>query len=72
MSTKRWGADVPVSMPEPPAADNPIMRTYGGFGMTEGGITAALSTADLEELLINFFGPIGGETDGSDSPEPSV
>jgi hypothetical protein len=65
--TKQWGSDVPVSMPEEVSADKTVRANYGGIGMTDLGPTAVVSRTDLEELLLNFFGPSDwSHADGGD------
>jgi hypothetical protein len=52
-----WGADVPVSMPEPLSEDNPGLIDMDGFCFTASGIAHNLSRADWEVLSVPTFSP---------------
>lgn len=59
---RSWGADVPVSMPEPLHPDRQVLVDMGGFGFTIFGITQNFRTTDLEEYRPVFAPP---QTDGT-------
>ena len=50
-----WGADVPISMPQP--TDDPILIDMGAHGFTVNGLQHNLSRADLEEYTQPTFSP---------------
>lgn len=49
-----WGADTPVSLPVPMHADDVAYVDFGGFAMTEFGISHNFRETDLEEYLPSF------------------
>lgn len=51
-----WGADVPVSMPQP--APEPVMVEMYGFGMTQYRLVHSLSRADYESLAVPVYAPV--------------
>ena len=61
--SEHWATDVPISFPEPPSEDAPVLVDFDGFGFTSGGIVHNLSGADLEEMVTPTFAPqgFGGE-----------
>jgi len=52
-----WGADVPVSMPVPPPADEPVMVTMDGFGVTSFRLVHNLTARDYEALSVPVYAP---------------
>lgn len=52
-----WGADVPVSMPQPLDESNPALIPMDGFAFTWNGIAHDLSQADWEIRAIPTFAP---------------
>lgn len=58
-----WGCDAPVSMPEPPRVDQPVLTDFnsGGFGFTSGGIVHTITAAHLEQLVASRFAPAGDQ-----------
>ena len=54
-----WGADVPVSKPEPAADDLPILVDFGGVGMTAGGLTTTITSSDIDDVFLPPFAPEG-------------
>jgi hypothetical protein len=57
MSDTPWASDVRVSLPQPLAADNPVLVSMFGFGFTERGLFHNLSVADHEALSWPNFAP---------------
>lgn len=53
----QWGADVPVSMPQPLPPDVEGIVPMGGFVMTESGLFPDLSAADHERLSRPAYAP---------------
>lgn len=53
----QWGADVPVSLPQPLPQDSPGLVPMGGFTMTRYGLFPDLSEADHERLSHPFYAP---------------
>ncbi|MFI0967064.1 hypothetical protein ACH4S8_37620 [Streptomyces sp. NPDC021080] len=53
----QWGADVPVSMPQPLPAKLGNTVPMGGFVMTENGLFHDLSAADHARLSRPSFAP---------------
>lgn len=54
-----WGSDVPISMPSPPAKDQPGLQSVGvGFTMTAGGIFPDLDEASFEEYITPTYSPL--------------
>jgi hypothetical protein len=60
-----WGADVPVSMPQPAPTDAGAVVPMGGMAFTAAGLVHDLTEVDREELLSRGYGP-GGGMDGDD------
>lgn len=52
-----WGADVPVSMPQPLDEANPGLVPMDGFCFTSAGLAHDLSRADWERLVVPTFAP---------------
>jgi hypothetical protein len=52
-----WGADVPISMPQPLDRDTVVLRQLGGFCFTTGGIAHNFTTSDLDSYLTPVFQP---------------
>lgn len=57
MSDTTWGADVPVSMPEPLDANVPSLVPMSGFTMTEWGLQHDLNEATHEAIRTPTFAP---------------
>jgi len=53
----QWGADVPISMPQPLRADQEGIVAMGGFVMTVDGLFPDMSTADHERLSRPSYAP---------------
>lgn len=53
-----WGADVPVSMPQP-TDDDLVQVDFGGFAFTPSGIAHAISPVDIERVYSPFYAPEG-------------
>lgn len=56
MATQDWGADVPVSMPEPPAEQG-LVPMYG-FVFTASGLFHDLTQAEHERLSLPTYAPM--------------
>jgi hypothetical protein len=56
-----WGADVPVSAPEPLLDPNYCQVDMGGFGFGVSGIAHQFTTVDNETLMIPFWSPLASE-----------
>lgn len=54
---RSWGADVMVSLPVVPSAENEAFIDMGGFGWGPNGLVHMMSTAIREEIISNFFHP---------------
>ena len=52
-----WGADVPVSMPLPPAAGEEILVPMYGFGMTQFRLVHDITGPEYESLSVPVFAP---------------
>ena len=52
-----WGADTPISMPEPITADRVIYKDMGGFCSTTYGIGHNFTRSDLEVFTNPIFSP---------------
>jgi hypothetical protein len=52
-----WGADVPVSMPLPPPANEPVMVNMYGMGMTQFRLVHALTTREYQDLSVPVYQP---------------
>lgn len=57
MTDMPWGADVPVSMPEPLKEGAPGLVPMSGFTMTEWGLRHDLNEATHEEIRTPTFAP---------------
>ena len=57
-----WSSDAIISMPEPPASDQPVLVDLEGFGFTSGGICHNLTEADHEKLMAPHWAPAGEHT----------
>jgi hypothetical protein len=53
----QWGADVPISMPQPLRADQEAIVPMGGFVMTTDGLWPDMSAADHERLATPSYAP---------------
>jgi hypothetical protein len=53
----QWGADVPISMPQPLRADQEAIVPMGGFVMTLDGLYPDMSAADHERLATPAYAP---------------
>ena len=45
----KWGADVPISLPEPPSSKGLV--AMGGWTFTEGGLAHDISEADRQAMV---------------------
>lgn len=52
-----WGADTPISLPEPLDPDRPALVAFGGFAFTAGGIAHDLTEAERDQLATPYFAP---------------
>jgi hypothetical protein len=52
-----WGADVPVSLPQPLSEDNIGIVPMDGFCFTESGLFFDLSQADFDRISTPSFAP---------------
>jgi hypothetical protein len=52
-----WGSDVPVSLPQPLAEDNPGVVPMDGFCFTPNGLFFDLSEADYQRISSPTFAP---------------
>lgn len=57
-STPVWGADGPISMPEPPQGEADRLVSFGGFAFGVNGLVPDLSDSDLQDYLLPFFAPV--------------
>lgn len=53
----QWGADVPISMPQPLRADQEAIVPMNGFVMTLDGLYPDMSAADHERLATPVYAP---------------
>jgi hypothetical protein len=53
-----WGADVPVSLPQPLSDDNPGVIPMDGFCFTANGLFFDLSTADYQQMATPSYAPV--------------
>lgn len=53
----QWGADVPISMPQPLRPDQEPLIPMGGFVMTLDGLFPDMSAADHERLATPVYAP---------------
>lgn len=56
---EHWATDTPVSFPEPPPGDVPVLVDFEGFGFTMNGMAHNISGPDLEEMVTPYFAPEG-------------
>jgi hypothetical protein len=57
-----WGADAPISMPEPPRKDQPVMVDLrGGFAMTTGGIVHNITEELVSRHSRPYYAPTGDQ-----------
>jgi hypothetical protein len=49
-----WGADTPISTPEPP--DN-VVVDFGGFGFSTGGLVHTITETEVEAFYAPFYRP---------------
>ncbi len=66
----QWGADVPISMPQPLRPDQESLVPMGGFTMTLDGLFPDLSTADHERLATPSYRPYDPTNVQVTEPEP--
>lgn len=66
----QWGADVPVSMPQPLRADQAALVPMGGFVMTLDGLFPDMSAADHERLATPAYAPYDPRTVDITVPDP--
>lgn len=59
-SVPAWGTDVPISMPEPPAADAGDTVALGGLAFAPCGVVFDMSEVDREHLYAQAYAPPGG------------
>lgn len=52
-----WGADVPVSMPLPPPANEPVLVGMYGMGMTQFRLVHALTSREYQDLSVPVYQP---------------
>lgn len=57
--TSAWATDTPISHPEPPSKEQPILVGFGGIGFTSGGFAHDLTEAQLEEIFTPMYAPEG-------------
>jgi len=62
--TAQYGANCPISLPQPIDADPGAKAEMGGFAFITTGLVHDLTDADRAELLFGGFRPSGG-FDGS-------
>lgn len=53
-ASNSWGADTPVSLPVPMRQEDVAYVDFGGFTMTEFGISHRFRATELEDYLPNF------------------
>lgn len=63
-----WGADVPISTPEPAPLE--VKVDFLGFGFTMGGMAFNVTEAEIEEIFTPPFMPEGYQGDIDDLEEP--
>jgi hypothetical protein len=66
----QWGADVPVSMPQPLRADQEAIVPMGGFVMTLDGLFPDMSAADHERLATPSYMPYSPAATVETVPDP--
>lgn len=52
-----WGADVPISMPEPLPSNWDVFKDCGGIALTNYGVAHNFNQADLEVYTTPIFAP---------------
>ena len=52
-----WGADVPISMPLPPPAGEPLVVDMYGFAMTQFRLVHNLTAREYAELAVPVYQP---------------
>lgn len=52
-----WGADVPISMPLPPAAGEDIQVEFFGFGMTQYRLVHSITEREYQDLSVPVWAP---------------
>lgn len=57
MRDDHWASDVPISRPEPPPGDVPVLVDFQGFGFSMNGMVHNLTEADVEEMTTPYFAP---------------
>lgn len=72
MTASQWGADVPVSLPQPLPSDLIGQIPMGGFTMTVMGLFADLSAADHERMSRPSFAPFDAQQRAQEAtPDPA-
>lgn len=66
----QWGADVPVSMPQPLRADQVALVPMNGFVMTLDGLWPDMSAADHERLATPAYAPYDPRNVDVTVPDP--
>lgn len=66
----QWGADVPISMPQPLRADQEGIVPMGGFVMTADGLWPDMSRADHERLATPYYAPYNPTSITETAPAP--
>lgn len=57
MEPVHWGADVPISLPQPLTEDNPGIVPMDGFCFTASGLFHDLSQVDFDRISTPAFAP---------------
>lgn len=71
MTVNSWGADVPVSMPQPLPAGLAHQIPMGGFTMTEQGLFHDITRADYERMSRPTFTPYNPQAQAREAtPDP--
>jgi len=67
----QWGADVPISMPQPLRSDQEaLVPMGGGFVMTLDGLFPDMSAADHERLATPTYAPFDPRRVDVTVPDP--
>lgn len=66
----QWGADVPISMPQPLRPGQEALVPMGGFVMTIDGLFPDMSAADYERLSTPAYAPYDPRNLDVTVPEP--
>jgi hypothetical protein len=59
-STPQYGANCPISLPQPVTADPGAKADMGGFAFITTGLVHDLTETDRASLISQGFGPSGG------------